>query len=347
MYSVLKSLRNILRKITFFKILFVKKEFEEQTSVSIKDFIVDLNNELNQKLNLSLTSELVFLGGFNNLFFIEHREKNQIKYISKIGVNHLLERENIFFEWQQVVESSAITPKKIDFRQINNSLLSCLTMSYMTVCKEIKPTSLLVLYKLLGQQSMFLSTLKNAEKNKFGYQFERFGDTKILMLLNEFVTQLHLPSSFQYIKSYLFERKNLFSDYPDVLIQINRLVCQVDHHRQINDVTLYYGLIHGDFKKGNFVQDDRGDLKVIDLQYYQYGARLWDLAFFCSKEKMDFTQIKEKIVLPLNISNFEKELFSLFYIVALLLHAKKNSIGSLTVQKILPALNLINLKSLP
>jgi len=70
------------------------------------------------------------------------------------------------------------------------------------------------------------------------------------------------------------------------------------------------------------MRDETGVLKVIDLQYYTCGRRVWDLSFYYSKSSESFNDIAE-VVLPTLKCLADQKAFTLFYLVASALSVKK------------------------
>ena len=336
------KLSKALNKFYFFNLRAVKIKFQLETGYLLTEFIQELNTSLSKKTNLDLESKVAFYGGFNNFFFVEHYNKKVLRLVSKIANNNLLQRENAFLSWQdEMAVIPSITPKWFGFKNIKNSQLSCLTMEALLPPKEITPQTLLDLYKNIGDQTLLLPDFKEAIKTKKGFIFQLDGSSKIIDLLNNFVVKIHEPSAYVFVESYLNDRRYLFKGNKTVFDEIKRTVNDVELISQTIDLELYYGLIHGDFKKGNLLKDSSKNLKMIDLQYYQYGARLWDLAFYCSKIKKDFSVIKASYLSALDLSAVEIKLFILFYIVSNLLHTNKKNIKKTILTRLIPALEYI------
>ena len=103
-----------------------------------------------------------------------------------------------------------------------------------------------------------------------------------------------------------------------------------------------YGLVHGDFKKENIMTDEEGNFKVIDLQYFTYGIRVWDLAFYYSKESRGFTELYPKLLQSFSWRKIERDTFIFFYLVASALHVKKKNIQKIASLKLEPAIKCLS-----
>ena len=345
MSFVLSKLQRLFIKTPFLKIAKVAKQFEQQTNLPLESFIAELNSILEPVLNLAITSKVVFYKGANNVCFIEHYADKKLICISKVAQTHLIMREHAFFDWQQQNHSDQqlITPKAVNFFQINGSKISCLTMEALHECRAITSSELLQLYQAYGDQSKYLDNFSSAKKVAKGYQFQLPGSTKIIDVLNGLVTNMLSPEAYVFASNYLKQREKLFINDRTAYLSIESLIKRVESDLALHDVTDYYGLIHGDFKSNNMMKNSGGELKVLDMQYYHYGARLWDLAFYCSKLQLDFNVIRVDYLSPLELSSIEERMFTLFYIMALLLHAKPAKMKKMLQNKICYAIEFAGL----
>lgn len=76
--------------------------------------------------------------------------------------------------------------------------------------------------------------------------------------------------------------------------------------------------------KQNILCDEVGQSELVDLQYYNYGASLWGLAFYFSKEKESFTDTCSGLVkqIPLDQIGF----FYFYILLPHMLHVDKSNI---------------------
>jgi hypothetical protein len=132
----------------------------------------------------------------------------------------------------------------------------------------------------------------------------------------------------------------MFSNHKDSYINLKVVMDDTYCVLKGYDLTGYEGLVHGDFKQQNIL-NDFNRYKVIDCQYYTYGIRLWDLAFLYSKDECGFEYIKS------NISAFrslnERLLLVFFYLLASLINVKKKRMNKVIIKKISPALEYLML----
>ncbi|WP_160326781.1 phosphotransferase family protein [Thiomicrospira sp. WB1] len=103
-----------------------------------------------------------------------------------------------------------------------------------------------------------------------------------------------------------------------------------------------FGLIHGDFKPANILFDAQYQPKLIDCQYFEYGLRLWDLAFFLSKQKKPLGHFMEPMAQALNWSQQERRWLAVCYVLAVCLRLNPSNFDKQWARFLRPALPLIN-----
>ena len=109
------------------------------------------------------------------------------------------------------------------------------------------------------------------------------------------------------------------------------------------DLSPHTGLVHGDFKWQNIMHSpNESGYRMIDLQYYTVGIRLWDLAFFYAKQTLPISDILRLFNIYYPCSLFERRLFSFLYILVAILHLKPKRAKGLVCEKVLPALEILS-----
>ncbi|MEA1988425.1 MAG: phosphotransferase [Pseudomonadota bacterium] len=299
-----------------------------------------------QPILKEIDTKYIDMGGANNLGMLQHFSctSKTLFYITKLEACHLADRELAFLEWQQhsLEMAERIAPELVCCQRIADSGVCALTMRHLFQSKKYEPEAIIDLYQRMGLLTVKLSELKGARRKGGLLQFELEAKTKITRIIKYIVTQMHLPEAYIQAQQFMDQRKQEFIARPAEFKKIKQFLSDSSYLINDFDFKKHYGLLHGDFKKSNILSDDNGQLRVIDLQYYNYGARLWDMAFFCSKEKDVFEKTFTKLIQPLDLDAVESRIFLFFYILAVLLHVKKSSLNKLLFLKVLPAIHVLN-----
>ena len=336
----------LCRKFFFCKKLSAKNQFKSITGLYLNDFIGELNSDLQNVLNRKVESQITFYGGFNNLFFVQHFLDGKLKFITKVAPTKLTLRERSFFDWQQKNISSVdcIAPNMLLYKELKVGSMSSLTMECLSLPKEYRPDAIIELYNRMGRLSESLPTFPGVKKVGNILQFEFEAKTKITSIIKYIVTQLHDPQAYIAAADFMDARSDIFESRKDEFEELKNFLLDSQFIKHKLDFEKHYGFLHGDFKRSNILSDTDDDLKVIDMQYYNYGARLWDMAFYCSKEKDGFEESYMKFILPLELDEIELRIFVFFYILAALLHVKKSNLKKMLCLKAFPAIESLNIQ---
>lgn len=294
----------------------------------------------------ALKSKFVDLGGSNNLGMITQYSKitSVPFYTTKLEPTYLAERELAFLEWQgnYLDQKKYVAPRLICNQRIFESEYSALTMEYLYTPNVYETDAILSLYKKLGELTSNLCQIKGAACDSGKPNFPLKAETKITRIIKYVVTQLHEPSAYIYIEKYLHNRKNVLDVKPGSYKELLSFVKNSKKLVENFDYDRNYGLFHGDFKQTNIMSNHAGELRVIDLQYYNYGARLWDMAFYCSKEDASFGELFNLYIRPLKVSTEEAHIFVLLFVIASLLHVRKSTVKKILHMKVLPAIQSLD-----
>lgn len=343
--------RFIKRHLTFLRKWFLNKtckklRLSRKAGVSYPELLEQVESAIfkSQSELATLKSEYVDMGGANNLGMLLHRSplSKQPFYTTKLESCILAQRELHFLNWQkkQLSRVDFIAPNLVSYEHAGDLGVCALSMEYLSIPNAYEPNEVVKLYHKLG--ALPAETLKSSsnrpESDLFYLGLEP--KTKITRTLCFIVTKVHTNEGYLKALRFLEIRRDAFNDRPREFQRIYRFVESCSRLANDFEIDKYYGLVHGDFKKSNILSDEHGQLKVIDLQYYCYGARLWDLAFFCSKEKW-FSEAFNRFVRPLELDNDELHLFVMFYILAALLHVKKSNVNKKLKMQVLPAIHHI------
>ena len=331
-------------KLNFCRKKKAEKEFEDLTKISIQEFISMLDVDMLEATKKLFQTDIKFYKGVNNLFFLNHRYEGKIKFVTKLESCHLAERELAFLEWQKssLNRFEFIAPELVCCKRVGDSDICALSMECLIEPTSYSPAAIVELYHRIGGLTSELSSFTKAENKDGMFLFDMLANTKITRTIKYIVTKMHLPEAYAQALEFMDKRQAVFlsrlGDFQRVKQFISDSACLTNEF----DVEQHYGLLHGDFKKANILSDESGKLKVIDLQYYNYGARLWDMAFLCSKEKEKYEETFTKFIEPLNLDDVELKIFVFLYVLASLLHVKKSNLSKLLFMKVFPAISSVD-----
>jgi hypothetical protein len=296
-----------------------------------------------ESIILSNTGDQVYtkfrdLGGVNNLGMLIHYSiiHNKAVAISKIEENSLAEREYRFLVWQERYRKCALSAVPIGVAKIQD--YTCFISSVLAQPQSFSYSLAERLFQTMGQDSELLSHLA-LNGSKEGLSDEIDDSTKIKSILVNIVSQFNTENSGIFYKTFLLERESLFFTNPVMFSKLTSVMSDLYDYLVTRDLKSYEGLVHGDFKPQNILQD--GEVyKAIDCQYYTYGIRLWDLAFLYSKDEGGFDKVKFRID---TLKKIDEKLFVLFfYLLASLINVKKKRARTTINNKLIPALNYAN-----
>lgn len=318
---------------------------EEQVGKSLESIVFDVESLLKNKLKTTqkLKTRFKLMGGANNLGMLLHCgvDGNPI-YISKIEGCYLAGRELNFLEWQnQIPAQQHVAPALLGQLKLGGNNFCALVMQALKPPLVYDATKVIDLYQRMGHLSGSVARLDHTEAEKLRI-LPIEPNTKITKVIHYVVSQLHNEQAFDYAAKFLDERSLSFKGYESEFAQIYDFTVSLKSITQDFDRNLYYGLLHGDFKKSNILEDAQGVFKVVDLQYYSYGVRLWDMAFYCSKETSHFEISYEDLIKPLRLNPQQQKVFLLLYILASLLHVNQKNIKKILRKKVKPAYALLN-----
>ena len=287
----------------------------------------------------NIVTEYRFLGGANNLGFIlmTYEHTHRILWVAKIASKDLIAREMLFIKWHQETINSrdAFAPQYLTSGSIPETSIEFLVTEKLTPAKRITLDSTFNLYKSAAKANEFIKTQFETNESMSLKAGSRIRD----FLLN-LVIQFKTCESKTFLNTFFAERKRLLPQFVDDLSSVENKINLI--YRKINseDPSLW-GFVHGDFKKANMMEDSDGNLKLIDFQYNCYGVRVWDLAFYLSKDKRGF---ESSVIIVLNLlsNQNERDFLLFYYVVALLLHPNIKTFKNTLNNKIRPSLNLLN-----
>ena len=302
----------------------------------------ELQNLLGAKLSMLIascenivvvqTGEKVYtkirdLGGVNNIGMLMHySKKNDAPLaISKIEQHDLAERENRFLYWQKEHHGSVLAAEPFGMSEKTGKGYTCFISSVLVEPEQFSYSKAIGLYERLGNNPNLLSHLALSGK-KENLCDEIDDSTKIKSILVHLISKFNTKNAEIFYKGLLARNKALFSKDNLTFIELQSCMQKTYNILRTVDISSYEGLVHGDFKMQNILED-KELYKVIDCQYYTYGIRLWDLAFLYSKNE-NFHNIESYI----NESELiEERLFIVFfYLLATIANSKKKRFRKFT-----------------
>ena len=262
---------------------------------------------------------------------------HKVLWVGKIASKDLLSREMLFIKWHQETINSqdAFAPQYLTSGRIPKTSIEFLVTEKLIPVKRITFDSTFNLYKNAAKANEFIKTQFETNESmslKAGSRIRDF----ILNLVIQFKTS----ESKKFINTFFAERKRLLPQFIGDLSFLEDNIDRIYEKLNSEDPALW-GFVHGDFKKTNMMKDSDGNLKLIDFQYNCYGVRVWDLAFYLSKDKRGF---ESSVIIVLNLlsNQNERDFLLFYYVLALLLHPNIKRFKSTFNSKVRPALNLLN-----
>jgi hypothetical protein len=297
----------------------LQKQLEQASGQSLVKIIDIVECALETQGKTSFESRLEDLGGANNLGFLVHRSEPQMKplWVTKFAYADMVVREEYFLQWHQanIIESQAIAPALKGIGSLGDSNIEFMTVETLYPPGKIGLADAVALYaKMQAVGELFVS--QHGGENPFP---QMTGGSRIRDLLLSFVCQIGKPASRYYVQDFFEQRRQVNPQHRREIDAVEETVSQfLDTVGRPDDSML--GLIHGDFKAANMMRDAHGNLKLVDFQYYQIGVRVWDLAFFMSKQKRSFDDIFSELHSHRDFSDKERSLLLCCYVLAVMLH---------------------------
>lgn len=288
---------------------------------NFEELVSNIEELLIETIGIKTYTKFQDLGGVNNHGMMLHfsQGSDELVAVTKIEEYELADREHRFLDWQKEYHGNNLAASPIAVFPIENTGFSCFISSPLEHQNSFSYEKAEQLFILMGRNKSRLNYLsKDGNKDNLPREIEP--TTKIKSMLANVVSRFDSEETKVFIKDFLDARKVYFETTD---IKFNE-VCSVldDAYRSICflDLALYSGLVHGDFKKQNILNFE-GDYRLIDLQYYTFGLRLWDLAFLYSKDDAGFQAVLNRIdCLP---SEDEKKIVVYLYVLASLINIKK------------------------
>lgn len=316
-----------------------KKQFENLVGLSLDSLVKSCEEIVLKKTGDEVYSKFRDLGGANNHGMLLHYsvQSNQPIAISKIEDSSLAQREHRFLSWQNKYRDDLLSATPLGLLNVSESGYSCFISSVLQHPEKFSYVKALALFETLGEHRQKLSylALDGVIQN---LNLEIDASTKIKSVLFNLVSRFGTSGSKEFYVKFIEARREILSTELDFNCELKQPLDNLYNTLISSDLSSYKGLVHGDFKPQNILEDN--DIyKVIDCQYYTYGVRLWDVAFLYSKDVKGFNNIKPELDRFMIFE--EKALILFFYIIASLINLKKKRVRLVVNNQISPAVALI------
>ncbi len=321
------------------------ERLQQQSHLSLDKIVKEVEVAiLAKKSATGLTTQYTVLGGANNLGFLRHTlvsqslPQTQKNWITKFALNKLLIRESFFLQWHQenIETKKQFAPEWLTSGQLGESNVLFIVSECLRPIKSPNFEQVAELYRACKAGGDIFQTIKTPHTLPPLEPGSRIRD-----VLVHLVCQFDSPDASVFLDHYIKERNILLSSFSTEMAYVQKTLKRtfLVIRENIHDCL---GLVHGDFKASNMMLRDEKKLKLIDFQYWCYGVRVWDIAFFLSKQKIDFQRSVPVFIECLVLSEQEKKLLIFFYVVAVLLHPKPKQFHWQFKHQLLPALMILN-----
>lgn len=334
------------RKIkTFFRSIKKRKQLKAVLRADISSLQKSIEQALIKTLDVQgvIQSRYHDPGGLNNLgMFIHNLEYQEEPFaISKLQNSVTARREYRFQSWQESYLDNRLAAKAFLLAPFRDENYSWVTGEVLYPVNSFSDLEIKTIFDKLNVSNEKLKEL-SIDRCVESLIYELEDNTKIKSVLLNLVSQIETENAEKFVKKYLKERESLLVCSPGLYQRLETLFSIYFSSVSKADLSFMYGLVHGDFKKQNIMADEKGNYKVIDLQYFTYGIRIWDLAFYYSKDSREFGEIYPELLQNFSWGKIERETFIVFYAIASILHIKKKNFHKIISLKLNPAMNYLS-----
>jgi len=316
-----------------------RRRLKASVGTDMLSFQETIEQALIKKLGIrgAVRSDYHDLGGLNNLGMFVHRfeAKGEPFAITKVQSSASADREYRFQKWQERYVDNQLAASAFAMAPLQDENYSWISSEILSQATTLSDGGVWHLFSRLDVSSEKLAEL-SPDRCAKSLICQLEGDTKIKAVLRNLVSQLETASAKMFAMQFLKEREYMLS--MGLYGQTSNLFLRFFERVKEQDISSLNGLVHGDFKPQNIMVDSADNFKVVDLQYYTYGVRIWDLAFYYSKDDRGFAEIYPKLMQNFSWTDTERGVFAFFYYVASALHLKAKKVPKIGPLKLEPAM---------
>lgn len=324
--------------------VYISKSLKLRTNYSI-DYIVNIVENSIFKDHKNIKSEYTYIGGGDNLGFINHEYIEYMKkyeYLTKIiPTNYPMDH----FAYKEEYFHSIICKDYPNLKTIVAQAINCIEMK--------KEKLFLMTFIKINNDKKDKSNLNDIINinNKIAKSIKYNQVVKILKITDKgkaipLSSLMHKLSTHKIIFKRMKNKvNNLDSNY-----NIERLIDRVKHI--IIDMKMYeyinpeerYVLCHGDFDEDNVLYDKASDTySVIDWSSYRLGIKGYDLTKYFWSFGLSFKEIRENYLdsTQNGIDNIDRMFFVYNFLIICIERLNRNKIDKEITQRILPVVNYI------
>lgn len=275
--------------------------------------------------------DYVDFGGSNNQGFFTVRRPGTFSptAVCKIQRHALAEREYRFMRWAVSSSSLKLASDVFSMRRITGTDYAMVCCQYLKKPDPCETAAVFLLHQRMAAVHDLSGLVLTGNRN---LREEIVPDTPIKSMLFHVVSNPDAEAVRDYLLVFLDKKRLCMpSDVHDAMQALIEDGC-LHWPRFWKNESI--GLVHGDFKKGNILVDPDGGYRLIDLQYYLEGHRVWDVAFFFSKMK-NFDAVVEGCK---RVDTDDRHVFWLFYLLSVMIGLSEDNGDELITTRIRPGL---------
>jgi serine/threonine protein kinase len=273
--------------------LTLRKGIKKKFNLNLDNVISEIEKSVSLPSKNLISHHYSYIGGIQNFGMIEHNYRDKI-LLTKIVRKDLAYGDYIIRDLQKDKKIlKSITPEILSILTVGD--LSFITMEKIYgkrpdyTDKSIFEKVLDINHVITSVKHSELSSLltPNTETMELTSDFGLF---KALYSINPKNIEVFLNFS-NYLKD-----KNLSLELTKVINHVNEILIVKEYYKFLNP-EIHFSLQHGDLSISNLMlNDNTGELKVIDWGFSKLGPKWVDIAIFLAKTKSPFSEILQKFL---------------------------------------------------